>query len=104
MAGQKLSDFEIQTALETLVQLFTDGPIWDGNLASKTGRDILVDAGFDKRQSGYQYLTDWGMLKAELLGLFPTKMDKRQGSYIVFCQIRDKLKSDGHLTAEDVLG
>ncbi len=35
---------------EVLWQLFLTGPVWDGDLASKTGRDELVDDGYVVRE------------------------------------------------------
>lgn len=40
---------------------FRFGPIWDGNLNSKSARDRLVDLGFLERQSGFQFLTAKGL-------------------------------------------
>ncbi len=49
---------------EVLWQLFLTGPVWDGDLASKTGRDELVDGGYVVRAKGWQTLTKEGMVLA----------------------------------------
>ena len=46
---------------EVLWQLFLTGPVWDGDLASKTGRDELVDLGYAMRSQGWQTLTKNGL-------------------------------------------
>ena len=46
---------------EVLWQLFLTGPVWDGDLASKTGRDELVDDGYVVRAEGWQTLTGDGL-------------------------------------------
>lgn len=40
---------------------FRFGPIWDGNLNSKTARDTLVDRGYLDRAKGFQFLTGKGI-------------------------------------------
>lgn len=40
---------------------FRFGPIWDGNLNSKTARDALVNAGYLERAEGFQFLTAKGV-------------------------------------------
>lgn len=54
---------------ELLCHFFFDGPVWDGNLISKVGRDGLVDKGFVERGHGYQWLTKDGIEQAHALGL-----------------------------------
>lgn len=44
---------------DTLLQLTK--VTWDGNLASKTGRDDLVEKGMATRFNGYQVITAKGM-------------------------------------------
>ena len=46
---------------ETLMQLFVQGPTWDGNLVSKGERDRMVDAGLADRWNGWNYLTQEGV-------------------------------------------
>lgn len=49
---------------EVLMQLFVEGPTWDGNLISKSDRDALVDAGLCERWQGWNYLTLDGLKTA----------------------------------------
>jgi hypothetical protein len=58
-------------AKEVLGQLFLHGPTWDGYLASKTGRDILVDAGLAEHGFGWQWLTRAGTQMAVETGVTP---------------------------------
>lgn len=51
--------------IETVAQLFLQGPTWDGNVISKSDRDDAVDAGYVFRHEGWQSLTEDG-LKAAL--------------------------------------
>ncbi len=46
---------------DSLMQLFLQGPVWDGNLISKSGRDDLVAAGLAERWNGWNYLTQEGV-------------------------------------------
>ena len=56
---------ELQSnARETLNCLFMNGPTYDGDLPSKTGRDVLVDIGYAARAGGYNWLTTKGVLAA----------------------------------------
>ncbi len=48
-------------AQEVLGQLFLFGPQWDGHLASKVGRNILVDNALVERANGWQWLTRAGV-------------------------------------------
>lgn len=48
-------------AREVMFQLFVFGPCYDGGLASKTGRDELVDQGLAFRTHGWQSLTAAGV-------------------------------------------
>ena len=54
---------------ECLMQLFVGGPTWDGNLISKSHRDILVAAGFAERWNGWNWLTQEGVEAAVAGGL-----------------------------------
>jgi hypothetical protein len=45
------------------------GPIWDGNLISKSDRDALVEAGYVDRVMGYNFLTTAGVALCITLGL-----------------------------------
>lgn len=51
-------------AVETLRCMFMEGPIYDGDVPSKTGRDDLVKHGLAARVEGFNYLTQAGMLMA----------------------------------------
>jgi hypothetical protein len=64
---RNMSESEARVALETMCQLFFDGPTWDGNLASKTGRDLLVDLGIAERGHGFQWLTRTGIDQVVML-------------------------------------
>jgi hypothetical protein len=48
-------------ALEVINQLWCHGPVWDGYLLSKTGRDELVDAGLCDRAEGFNFLNKDGV-------------------------------------------
>ena len=54
---------------EVLMQLFVEGPTWDGNLVSKSQRDALVDQGFADRWNGWNFLTQEGIEAAVAGGL-----------------------------------
>lgn len=54
---------------ETLMQLFVQGPTWDGNLVSKDERDRMVDAGLADRWNGWNYLTQEGVEAAVAGGM-----------------------------------
>lgn len=52
-------------ALDTLIALVENGPLWDGDVPSKRQRDFLVSKGLAakivvKGQDGYQAATYWG--------------------------------------------
>lgn len=51
---------QLTAKIEQLRQL-TAGPIWDGNLLSKTERDRLVAAGFVERVEGWNFLSAKGV-------------------------------------------
>ena len=73
--NQKLTDenFEIlikgdtveislsNNAEEVLMQLFLQGPTWDGNLVSKSGRDLLFKMQMVDGYDGWQWLNESGM-------------------------------------------
>lgn len=42
---------------EVLWQLFLNGPTWDGDLISKSGRDKLCELGFASRINDWNFLT-----------------------------------------------
>ncbi len=53
-------------ALDTLIALVESGPVWDGDLPSKTGRDALIEWGLAVRtvvngEEGYQVATPQGI-------------------------------------------
>ena len=52
-------------AWDVLVQL-RDGPVFDGNLVSKSGRDALVAAGLAKRNRKFETGAHCGCQKNEL--------------------------------------
>jgi len=54
---------------ETLMQLFVQGPTWDGNLVSKEERDRMVDAGLADRWNGWNFLTQEGVEAAVAGGM-----------------------------------
>lgn len=54
---------------EVLMQLFVEGPTWDGNLVSKSQRDALVDQGFADCWNGWNFLTQKGIVAAVAGGL-----------------------------------
>jgi hypothetical protein len=54
---------------ETLKHLAKSGPVWDGNLISKTDRDELVKAGWVDRFGGWNFLTNRGVEAAVALGI-----------------------------------
>ena len=67
---------------EVFRQLFFHGPTWDGDVASKTGRDGLVDRGLAVRREGWQTLSEAGFIAAVEAGYGDQKeswADKRRG-------------------------
>ena len=46
---------------ETIKALFIHGPLFDGDIPSKSGRDKAVDGGYVFRFQGYQSLTILGL-------------------------------------------
>jgi hypothetical protein len=51
------------------LQDFRFGPIWDGNVNSKTNRDFLYNQGFIDRAAGFQFLTAKGVTHLKEQGL-----------------------------------
>lgn len=63
---------------EVLMQLFVQGPTWDGNLISKTERDNLVAVGMADRWNGWNFLTQEGVEAAVAGGVSArNRHDKR---------------------------
>lgn len=56
-----MPDVLTESAIDTLEQLFINGPTWDGNVVSKAGRDELVRHGLAFRENGWQSLTAEGI-------------------------------------------
>lgn len=50
-----------KAAIEVMLQLFINGPTWDGNLISKEGRNELLRDHSILRWNGWQWLTNRGM-------------------------------------------
>jgi hypothetical protein len=48
-------------AIKVLHQLFIDGPVWDGYIASSKGRGELLKLGLADRVNGFSFLTNGGM-------------------------------------------
>lgn len=46
--------------IDCLLQ-FAKGPVWDGNLISKSHRDHLYNKGYIQRGFGWQWLTEKGV-------------------------------------------
>lgn len=63
---------------EALWQMFKDGPIWDGDLVSKTARDWLVLNAMAARASGFNFLTDDGVEMAVSLEMHRRKERERR--------------------------
>lgn len=51
-------------ALEVLKGLFIHGPLFDGDVPSKAGRNKLHELGLCTRYNGYQTLTHTGLIEA----------------------------------------
>jgi hypothetical protein len=56
---------------DVLKQLWDTGPTWDGNVASKMGRNELVTRGWAIHANGHAFLTAEGVALA--VGLFGAK-------------------------------
>lgn len=59
--AQRIRDDLSAAEREVLLQLFTHGPVWDGNIVSKTGRSDLVSKGYADRYEGFSFLTALGV-------------------------------------------
>ena len=57
------------SAIEVLHGLFIEGPLWDGDVPSKSGRDKLATFGLVTRLNGWQQLTKKGLDMALSAGL-----------------------------------
>lgn len=58
-------------AIDVINQLFVAGPVWDGNVVSKVGRDNLVKYGLAFHENGWCSLTAEGVRVA-------VKWDRKQ--------------------------
>lgn len=56
-------------ARDVLRQLFLQGPTWDGDISSKSGRAELVEMGYAARHEGFAFITEEGMKLALDAGL-----------------------------------
>lgn len=54
---------------EVLMQLFVQGPTWDGDLVSKDDRNKLLEAGYSGKVNGWNFLTTAGINVAVVNGL-----------------------------------
>jgi len=61
---------------EVMRALWMSGPVWDGNLPSKAGRDDLVRLGYAARTGGFNFLTTAGVDMAIALFNASPKTDK----------------------------
>lgn len=48
-------------SIEVLWQLFLNGPTWDGDICSKSGRGELFEAQLASRVNGWSFLTKEGI-------------------------------------------
>jgi hypothetical protein len=64
-------------AADVLRCLFFNGPTWDGNVPSKSGRDELVDMKLAARGNGWQWLTKAGIDACFAAGIHNEK-DRRE--------------------------
>lgn len=64
------------SAIDVLHQLFLNGPTWDGDVASKSGRDELHDLKLIGRHDGYQFVLHAGVRLA-LANRLDTKKNRR---------------------------
>lgn len=65
------------SALAVMEQLFLNGPTWDGNLVSKSGRDELFSVGYIDTHDGWQWLSHPGFVYALNLESTRDRADKR---------------------------
>lgn len=73
--GRPIDQFTGMTAAErdVLRQLFFQGPTFDGDVSSKTGRNGLIDRGFADRVEGHAFLTRAGVEHALSIDLDTAK-------------------------------
>ncbi|HHA2844576.1 hypothetical protein [Stenotrophomonas maltophilia] len=82
-------------ALDTLIALVEEGPLWDGDLPSKRGRTELLDLGMAvcivvKGQDGYQAATYAGRIA--YCGLFgEERMDAAKAARIAGREFRNAI-------------
>lgn len=79
---RKLFALEMQQKMdastkEVLTQLFIHGPLFDGYISSKNGRNQLVSLGLVERYEGFNFLNKDGVIVAIGIGLERVK-EKRQ--------------------------
>lgn len=67
-----VSEFDVQLsgpqrreAMECLGQIYTHGPVWDGDLISKWHRTWLVRQGFVMQKEGFNIITEKGRIAIE---------------------------------------
>ena len=68
-------------AREVLLGLFLHGPLYDGDVPSKTGRDILHTDGLIERGWGYQWLNERGVARCLALKFDLERARRRRESY-----------------------
>jgi hypothetical protein len=69
------------SAHEVMWQLFKNGPTWDGDIVSKSGRGELFKASLASRVEGWSYLTAEGMelaVRVFLMGDRKERWDREQ--------------------------
>ena len=67
----------IPPKLAALLQ-FVGGPVWDGDLLSKTCRYELEKAGYVERESGFTFLTAKGVRTLVELGLLTPNIEAQK--------------------------
>jgi hypothetical protein len=68
-------------AIEVLGQLFSNGPTWDGNICSKSGRGELFALSLCDRTNGFAFLTRDGVELATEWDLQALRNRHYQGWY-----------------------
>ena len=63
--------------IEQLQQLISI--TWDGDLISKTDRDLLVKLGYAEREGGYNFISSKGVKLLVDMGYLPLKVSCRPG-------------------------
>lgn len=58
----------MRSMLDSFTQILA-GPVWDGNLISKSDRDSLHKAGYIARAHGWNFISEAGIEVAHNLGL-----------------------------------